>query len=906
MDAADAGGAGVDAGEPVWDWGNLLDFVVQDDDALALPWDDAAGIGAADPTEASASLLATPPPQPLEVDLDPELEPEPEPEPEPGPVLPPPPLQVQGIGRRVRKRDPRLVCPNYLAGMVPCACPEVDEMVAAAEVEDVATELLAGARKKPKTAVRRGKAGAAGAAGGGGVASAGGGAGGTGRAAAAEMRCQVPGCEADIRELKGYHRRHRVCLRCAHAAAVMLDGVQKRYCQQCGKFHILLDFDEDKRSCRRKLERHNKRRRRKPGSKGPFEKEMDEHLDLSADISGDGELREGSWSIGGHELGELTSIGLLVEALNVGRKLCGTGLENMEGTTSEMLETVLSNKVLDRETPVGSEDILSSPTCTEPTSQNEQSKSMVTFAASVEACIGAKQENVKRNSSPVHDTKSAYSSSCPTGRISFKLYDWNPAEFPRRLRHQIFEWLASMPVELEGYIRPGCTILTVFIAMPQHMWDKLSEDTANLLRNLVNSPTSLLLGKGAFFIHTDNMIFQVLKDGATLMSTRIEVQAPRIHYVHPTWFEAGKPVELHLCGSSLDQPKFRSLVSFDGDYLKHDCFRLASLDAFDCVEKGDVTLDSQHEIFRISISRSRTDTHGPAFVEVENMFGLSNFVPILFGSKQLCSELEKIQDVLCGCSFKNNDIVGEFPGASFDPCERQKFRSAAMSEFLVDIGWLIRKPTPEEFKNLLSLTNIQRWVNMLKFLIRNDFFNVLEIIVKSVDNIIGSEILSNLERGRLEDHVTTFLGYVDHARNIIDHRAKHGKGTQLESRLVADNFLKQTSLGTSAPLDKGNTGPCGDHYLQSTSAAYEEEVNVPLMTKDNSLRQCCRPEINARWLKPSLVITYPGGATRMRLLTTVVVAAVLCFTACVVLFHPRRVGVLAAPVKRYLSSDSAS
>ncbi|KAF9611227.1 hypothetical protein IFM89_027777 [Coptis chinensis] len=53
-----------------------------------------------------------------------------------------------------------------------------------------------------------------------------------------------------------------------------------------------------------------------------------------------------------------------------------------------------------------------------------------------------------------------------TGRISFKLYDWNPAEFPRRLRHQIFQWLSSMPVELEGYIRPGCIILTLFIAMP--------------------------------------------------------------------------------------------------------------------------------------------------------------------------------------------------------------------------------------------------------------------------------------------------------------------------------------------------------------------------------------------------------------------------------------------------------
>nr|WCD39351.1 squamosa promoter binding-like protein 1 [Cenchrus americanus] len=855
MDAADSGGGGAaDAGEPFWDWGNLLDLVVQDDDSLLLPWDaDAAGIEAAGPSEAVAPPPPSPLPHPVEL--------EPEPEPEAGPVLPPPPLRVQGIGRRVRKRDPRLVCPNYLAGIVPCACPEVDEMVAAAEVEDVATEFLAGARKKTKTtAARRGKAGAAG---GSGVA------GGTARAAAMEMKCQVPGCEVDIRELKGYHRRHRVCLRCAHASAVMLDGVQKRYCQQCGKFHVLLDFDEDKRSCRRKLERHNKRRRRKPDSKGLLDKEIVDQLDVSADVSGDGELRE----------------------------------ENMEGTTSEILETFLSNKVLDTGTPAVSEDLLSSPTCTQPSSQTEQSKSVVTFAASVEACVGAKQENAKLNTnSPMHDTKSAYSSSCPTGRISFKLYDWNPAEFPRRLRHQIFEWLANMPVELEGYIRPGCTILTVFVAMPQHMWDKLSDDAANLLRNLVNSPNSLLLGKGAFFIHVNNMIFQVLKDGATLMSTRLDVQSPRIDYVYPTWFEAGKPVELILCGSSLDQPKFRSLLSFDGDYLKHDCCRLTSLDTFDCVENGDL-VDSQHEIFRINITQSRPDIHGPAFVEVENMFGLSNFVPILFGSKQLCSELERIQGAL-SCSSDSN-LFGEFPGPPCDPCERRKLQMAAMSGFLTDIGWLIRKPAPDELKNVLSSTNIQRWVCILKFLIHNDFMNVLEIIVKSVDNIMDSEVLSNLEKGRLEDHVTAFLGYVSHARKIIDHRANNDKEVQRETRLISINSPNQQSLGTSVPLGNESADAGGDYNMHSANTASEEE-NMPLVTRDVSHRHCCQPDMNDRWLKPSLVVKYPAGATRMRLGMTIAIAVVLCFTACIVLFHPHGVGVLASPVKRYLSSDSAS
>lgn len=40
--------------------------------------------------------------------------------------------------------------------------------------------------------------------------------------------------------------------------------VSKRY----GRFHVLSDFDEGKRSCRRKLERHNNRRKRKHVDKG--------------------------------------------------------------------------------------------------------------------------------------------------------------------------------------------------------------------------------------------------------------------------------------------------------------------------------------------------------------------------------------------------------------------------------------------------------------------------------------------------------------------------------------------------------------------------------------------------------------------------------------------------------------
>lgn len=94
-----------------------------------------------------------------------------------------------------------MVCSNFLAGRIPCACPELD-----AQLEE---ESALPGKKRPRTV--RGPAGA-------------------------PARCQVPGCEVDISELKGYHKRHRVCLQCANASTVVLDGEIKRYCQQCGKY----------------------------------------------------------------------------------------------------------------------------------------------------------------------------------------------------------------------------------------------------------------------------------------------------------------------------------------------------------------------------------------------------------------------------------------------------------------------------------------------------------------------------------------------------------------------------------------------------------------------------------------------------------------------------------------------
>lgn len=84
-----------------------------------------------------------------------------------------------------------------------------------------------------------------------------------GTSGASSMKCcQADKCSADLSDAKQYHRRHKVCEHHAKAQVAIVGGIRQRFCQQCSRFHELAEFDEAKRSCRRRLAGHNERRRK--------------------------------------------------------------------------------------------------------------------------------------------------------------------------------------------------------------------------------------------------------------------------------------------------------------------------------------------------------------------------------------------------------------------------------------------------------------------------------------------------------------------------------------------------------------------------------------------------------------------------------------------------------------------
>ncbi|KAF5199530.1 Squamosa promoter-binding-like protein [Thalictrum thalictroides] len=78
-----------------------------------------------------------------------------------------------------------------------------------------------------------------------------------------QFMCQAEKCNVDlIKQGKMYHLKHGVCEYHFKAPVVIVSGVFKRFCQQCNRFHEISEFDDAKRSCRKRLAGHNERRRK--------------------------------------------------------------------------------------------------------------------------------------------------------------------------------------------------------------------------------------------------------------------------------------------------------------------------------------------------------------------------------------------------------------------------------------------------------------------------------------------------------------------------------------------------------------------------------------------------------------------------------------------------------------------
>ncbi|XP_031279779.1 squamosa promoter-binding-like protein 1 [Pistacia vera] len=546
--------------------------------------------------------------------------------------------------------------------------------------------------------------------------------------------CQVEDCGADLSSAKDYHRRHKVCEMHSKASRALVGNVMQRFCQQCSRFHVLQEFDEGKRSCRRRLAGHNKRRRKTnpdPVSNGSSlnDDQTSGYLLISllrilsnmhsnrSDQKTDQDLlshllrslagpagEHGGRSIAGllqepqsmmnhgASVGNSEVVSAMIangqgpprpfrQHLNVpvsempqqgpsAHKTRGAEVENGAAGRIKMNNFDLNDIYVDSDD--GTEDVERSPVPANPGSSSLDCPSWV-------------QQDSQQSSPPQtsgnSDSASAQSPSSSSGdaqsrtdRIVFKLFGKEPNDFPRVLRAQILDWLSHSPTDMESYIRPGCVILTVYLRQAEAAWEELCCDLTFSLSRLLELSNDSFWTTGWVYVRVQHQI-AFIYNGQVVVDTSLPLRSnnySQILSVKPIAISASERAQFLVKGVNLARPATRLLCAVEGKYIVQE--------TTDEV-RDDVDSFKEHdELQCVNFSCSIPTVTGRGFIEIEDHGFSSSFFPFIVAEEDVCLEIRMLENAL------------ELTGTDADAVRTGKLEAKNQAmDFVNEIGWLLHR-----------------------------------------------------------------------------------------------------------------------------------------------------------------------------------------------------------------------
>lgn len=602
--------------------------------------------------------------------------------------------------------------------------------------------------------------------------------------------CQVDDCQTDLIGAKDYHRRHKVCNLHSKATRALVGNVMQRFCQQCSRFHALQEFDEGKRSCRRRLAGHNRRRRKThPENTINGVSLNDERscsyllvslLRILSNVQSNTSEQSKDQDLLSHLLKNLAGLAGTVNDKNSSGSQClqdaGTSFATPE---KEPLQPVRETMNPSRSDMMNRGALGTPDPCQITSPSNNKAP---TEANTSEATVGKmKLNNIDLNmvyddsqdcveptesfetpentdnvplwlrrhphkSSPPQTSGNSGSTATPspssssgeaqsrTDRIVFKLFGKDPNELPIVLRNQILDWLLQSPTEIEGYIRPGCIILAVYLRMDNSSWDELCYDLGNHLRKLLDASSNSFWRTGWLYTRVLDRVAFVC-DGQIVLNTGLPHKSYRkssILNITPIAVSASESAQFSVKGFNISWSTSRMLCVLEGSYL-------LQTSCSDLMEAAD-SLIKHEDIQSLSFSCPIPHISGRGFIEIEDDSLSSSFFPFIVAEQDVCSEIRTLE----------SDInVGE----TSDDTERDKKEIEARTwalEFVNEMGWLlhrsqlkVRLGSMDPNSDLFSFKRF-RW--LIEFSVDHDWCAV----VKKLLGIIFNGAVETGEHGSVE------------------------------------------------------------------------------------------------------------------------------------------------------------
>nr|XP_043617747.1 squamosa promoter-binding-like protein 14 [Erigeron canadensis] len=760
--------------------------------------------------------------------------------------------------------------------------------------------------------------------------------------------CQVDNCKEDLSAAKDYHRRHKVCELHSKAVKALVGTQMQRFCQQCSRFHPLSEFDEGKRSCRRRLAGHNRRRRKTQ----PEDVASQLSLPGNGDKSNNGEMdivnlltvlarAQGKAEDVTKSSSPLPNKDQLMQIINRinslpvpvdnGSKLPSPGkLNNVDqekapsesqkvnmktgSSTMDLLgglsgsvgapapETLFQNRnqvieadktnsgyhdqtmvlnmpkqpatevhsggersstsfqsrgedsdcqVLD--TPVNLQLQLfssspeddsppklassrkyfssdssnptedhspsSSPPVVQrlfPTKASRERMKPESMSTSGEETANVKSsrrqnggtttmslelfgglngnDNISIQSSPYRAgyTSSSGSDQSPsslnsdpqdrTGRILFKLFDKDPSHLPGSLRTQVYNWLSQSPSEMEGYIRPGCVVLSIYLSMPSSFWDQLEGNFLQYINALLQDSGTDFWESGRFLAHTEKQIASH-KDGKVYLFKSLKAWSiPQLISISPLAVVAGKETSLLLRGRNLRTPGTKIYCTHsDGCMLEE-------------ATESTIHESSYEEISTCSFNICAPSALGRCFIEVENGLRGSSF-PIIIANAPLCQELRLLEAEFG--DFSNGHLTS----------------MKDTLHFLNELGWLFQKKEGD------SSYSLARFKFLLVFSVEKDLCllvqTLLGILLQKGSGIFDDE--SSLE----------MLSGVNLLNRAVKRRCK-----KMVDLLIQYSVLDSEKTSRKYVFPPNLAGPGGITPLHLAASTSDSDDIVDALTSD--------------------------------------------------------------------------
>nr|AQQ11825.1 squamosa-promoter binding protein-like protein [Bambusa multiplex] len=622
--------------------------------------------------------------------------------------------------------------------------------------------------------------------------------------------CQVEGCGVDLAAAKDYHRRHKVCEMHAKATTAVVGNAVQRFCQQCSRFHLLQEFDEGKRSCRRRLAGHNRRRRKaRPeiavGGTASIEDKVSSYLLLSllgicANLNTDNaehlkgqELLSNLWRNLGTVAKSLDpkELGKLLEA-------CQSMQNGSNAGTSEAPNALLNTAAAEAAGPSNSKaPFVNGGQCGQASSSVVPVQSKATMVATPEpptckfkdfdlndTCNDMEGFEDRYEDSPAPAFKATDSPNCPswmqqdstqsppqtsgnsdstsaqslsssngdaqcrTNKIVFKLFEKVPSDLPPVLRSQILGWLSSSPTDIESYIRPGCIILTVYLRLVESAWRELSDNMSSHLDKLLSSSTDNFWASGLVFVMVRRQIAFV-HNGQVMLDRPLAPNSYhycKISCVRPVAAPYSATVNFRVEGFNLVGTSSRLICSFQGR----------------CIFQEDTAIladDIEHEDTEcLNFCCPLPGSRGRGFIEVEDSGFSNGFFPFIIAEQDVCSEVCELESI--------------FESSSHEQADDDSARNQAL-EFLNELGWLLHRANriskhdtvelPQAAFNLWRFRNLglfameREWCAVTKMLLDFLFVGLVDVGSQSPEEVVLLENLLHTAVRRKSVRMVRFL-----------------------------------------------------------------------------------------------------------------------------------------------------